>query len=80
MRTRTTTTLLLIALISLLAGAGYYAYVGLTVPGEPMPGSGYLALGLGAGFSLIIGCGLMALLFFSSRRGYDEPPHYLNDR
>jgi hypothetical protein len=27
-------------------------------------------------FSLVIGVGLMALLFFSSRRGYDEPPRY----
>jgi hypothetical protein len=25
-------------------------------------------------FSLLIGCGLMALLFYSSRHGYDEPP------
>jgi hypothetical protein len=80
MRARTTPILLSVALMILLAGAGYYAYVGLTVPGEAMPGSGYLALALGAGFSLIIGCGLMALLFFSSRRGYDEPPHFRNDR
>jgi hypothetical protein len=27
---------------------------------------------LGIIFSLFFGCGLMALMFFSSRRGYDE--------
>ena len=29
-------------------------------------------LGLGVFFSIVIGCGLMALMFYSSRRGYDE--------
>ncbi|MCP3395486.1 hypothetical protein NLM27_43100 [Bradyrhizobium sp. CCGB12] len=37
-----------------------------------MDENGWIALGLGSFFSLIIGCGLMALMFFSSRRGYDE--------
>ncbi len=35
---------------------------------------------LGVVFSVVIGGGLMALLFYSSRRGYDEPPRLLNDR
>jgi hypothetical protein len=33
---------------------------------------GYVALGLGVGFSLLVGCGLMALAFYSSRHGYDD--------
>jgi hypothetical protein len=33
---------------------------------------GWIALGLGSFFSLVIGCGLMALMFFSSRYGYDD--------
>lgn len=37
-----------------------------------MDENGWIALGLGSFFSLAIGCGLMALMFFSSRRGYDE--------
>jgi TRAP-type C4-dicarboxylate transport system permease small subunit len=37
-----------------------------------MDENGWIALGLGAFFSLAVGCGLMALMFFSSRRGYDE--------
>ncbi|WP_338304973.1 hypothetical protein, partial [Bradyrhizobium ottawaense] len=33
---------------------------------------GWIALGLGTFFSLLIGCGLMALMFFSSRSGHDD--------
>ena len=33
---------------------------------------GWIALGLGTFFSLVIGCGLMALMFFSSRSGHDD--------
>jgi hypothetical protein len=39
-----------------------------------MPTTGYVAMTLGIVFSLLVGCGLMALLFYSSRHGYDEPP------
>ena len=41
---------------------------------SPMSIHGYIAMVLGIVGSLIVGCGLMALLFYSSRRGYDEPP------
>ncbi|WFU40464.1 hypothetical protein QA640_40915 [Bradyrhizobium sp. CB82] len=68
--------LLVIILFAMLAGVGYFAYSALSVDGEPIPTEGYVALALGAGFSVIVGVGLMALLFFSSRRGYDEPPHF----
>ena len=37
-----------------------------------MDKNGWIALILGTVFSLVIGCGLMALIFFSSRRGYDD--------
>jgi hypothetical protein len=36
---------------------------------------GWLALGLGVGLTLIVGIGLMALVFYSARRGYDEGGH-----
>jgi hypothetical protein len=35
---------------------------------------GYVALGLMIVFCLIVGCGLMFLVFYSNRKGYDEPP------
>jgi hypothetical protein len=31
-----------------------------------------VALGLGVSFSIVIGCGLMALMFYNSRYGCDE--------
>ncbi|MCS3899923.1 hypothetical protein M2171_009056 [Bradyrhizobium japonicum USDA 38] len=48
----------------------------MAIEGEPIPTEGYVALALGAGFAIAVGVGLMMLLFFSSRRGYDEPPHF----
>jgi len=67
---------ILAVLVGLLAGTGWYAYVGLSAGGDAMPTEGYIALIAGAGFAIVIGAGLMALLFYSSRRGYDDPPHY----
>ncbi|MCS3729056.1 hypothetical protein FHR88_004110 [Bradyrhizobium betae] len=48
----------------------------MTIEGDPIPPGGYVTLALGAGFFVVVGIGLMMLLFFSSRRGYDEPPHF----
>ena len=37
---------------------------------------GLIALGLGVGFTFALGAlGLMALMFFSERRGYDDRAH-----
>jgi hypothetical protein len=60
-------------LLALLGAALWFAY-GLwnAVETEPMPPELYLAMGLGVLFSLAVGCGLMALLFYSSRHGYDD--------
>ena len=41
---------------------------------------GALALGFGAVLSLGLGGGLMALVFYSSRRGYDDAQHGRLDR
>jgi hypothetical protein len=37
---------------------------------------GYIALTLGILFSLVIGVGLMGLVFYSHRRGYDDAAHH----
>ena len=42
-----------------------------------MPPEGQVAMWLGIVFSLVVGCGLMALVFYSSRHGYDEPAHVI---
>ena len=59
----------------LLAAALYGAYEGWTAHsgGIELPDWGYALLGVGIIFGLVIGSGLMALAFYSSRRGYDEP-------
>ncbi len=68
------TVAVIVPLLALLAAALWYAAnAWVSLSGPPMPASGYLAMVLGIVFSLIIGCGLMALLFYSSRHGYDEP-------
>jgi hypothetical protein len=67
------TIVLVAALIAILAAALWYAASAwLSVAGPPMPAIGYVAMIAGIVVSLVVGCGLMALLFYSSRHGYDE--------
>ena len=66
---------IVIAVLLLLLGAAcFIAYLGLAVDNVDVPISGYVAMAFGVIFSLIVGVGLMALIFYSSRKGYDEPP------
>src|SRR5258707_9443437 len=67
--------IILIVLLSLLVIAGVIVYLGWTLGnGTDVPTSGYAAMAFGVIISLAVGFGLMALLFYSSRKGYDEPP------
>ena len=59
------------ALLALLAAALWYAASSFVVGGPPMPTIGYVAMAGGIIISLAVGFGLMALLFYSSRHGYD---------
>ena len=62
-------------LLLLLAATGVVVYFGWTLGnGAGVPTSGYAAMALGVIFSLAVGFGLMALIFYSSRKGYDDPP------
>ena len=73
-RTLRSVILVAVPLFAILAAAFWYAASAwLSLSGPPMPATGYVALVLGVVFSLLVGCGLMALLFYSSRHGYDEP-------
>src|SRR5215217_5570891 len=56
----------------LLMTVVWATYVWTSSNDVPMSQHGWIALGLGTLFSLVIGCGLMALMFFSSRSGHDE--------
>jgi hypothetical protein len=65
---------ILAILLTLFAGSTVLSYVGWTsAAGTDVPASGYVALALGVIASLAVGFGLMALVFYSSRAGYDEP-------
>ena len=69
--------LILIPLLALLAVSVWFAIHSWTAfEGPPIPLEGKIAMGLGIFFSILVGCGLMALVFYSSRRGYDEAAHY----
>jgi hypothetical protein len=63
-------------LLALLAASLWFAVATWTAEdGPPMPPGGYVAMGLGIFFSLVVGCGLMALVFYSHRHGYDDAAH-----
>jgi formate hydrogenlyase subunit 3/multisubunit Na+/H+ antiporter MnhD subunit len=74
-----TIALVAVPLFAILAGSLWFAASAwISVGGPPMPATGYVAMTLGIVFSLIVGFVLMALLFYSSRHGYDEA-HRLED-
>jgi hypothetical protein len=49
------------------------------MPDVQMSVHGYAAMIRGIVFTLLVGCGLMGLLFYSNRHGYDEPPDFNNE-
>ncbi|MFQ5467987.1 MAG: hypothetical protein ACE5DS_07615 [Kiloniellaceae bacterium] len=61
------------ALLCLAAALGVYGW--WMLGDVKMSLHGYLALGLGALATLLLGAGLMALVFYSSRHGHDERAH-----
>jgi hypothetical protein len=66
---------ILIVLLLLLAATFVIVYLGWTLgAGADVSTSGYVAMVFGVIVSLAVGFGLMALLFYSSRKGYDEAP------
>lgn len=73
--------LIVIALMALLGGSLFYAYGIWTALGTAdMPGWIYLAMAGGVIFSLLVGGGLMALMFYSSRAGYDDEAAHNDNR
>ncbi|PDT69355.1 hypothetical protein [Bradyrhizobium sp. C9] len=64
-----------IGLLALLAAVGAYAYEGLAIPDAPAPAYAIVIFSIGIVLLAAACVGLMGLLFYSSRRGYDEPPH-----
>ena len=74
------TFLIIIAVTTVLAAVcalGLYHWLDLGA--VEMSGHGFLAMGLGMGFSILLGGGLMALVFYSNRKGHDETAHLSSD-
>ena len=71
------TIVVLLGLLGASAGVALWAWQQL---GEvEMSAHGLAALALGAVLTFALGAGLMALVFFSNRRGYDERAHRPDD-
>lgn len=60
----------LLGLLAMAAGGAVYAWMDL---GEvEISGHGLLAMGLGVAATLVVGIGLMRLVYLSHRHGYDS--------
>ena len=67
------TIIVLLALLGATLGVAIWAWREI---GEvEISGHGLIALGLGVVLTFLVGAGLMALMFFSARHGYDERAH-----
>jgi hypothetical protein len=68
--------LIVLVLVALLAASVGVALLASREIGDVDIGwNGTIALALGVGLSCLLGAGLMALMFFSARRGYDDRAH-----
>jgi hypothetical protein len=75
-RRRLGTIIVLVILLGFLAWALWTMVVLWTSTDVKMSGHGWAALILGVFFTCLVGFGLTGLMFFSNRRGYDEPPTF----
>ena len=65
--------LIILALFGLLALAIWFAVSAwVHLGGDDIPVYGYFAIAGGVLISLLVGGGLMALVFYSARHGYDD--------
>jgi TRAP-type C4-dicarboxylate transport system permease small subunit len=61
-----------IALVCILAASVWFAFYGWNLTEGEVSTNGMIALTLGIVFSMLLGGGLMALVFWSNRKGYDR--------
>ncbi len=64
--------LLAVVLLALLVFIGWYAVSAWMATG-PIPLYRNVMLGVATALMFILGCGLIALMFYSQRKGYDDP-------
>ena len=74
-------TILLLVGSAVLGGAALWWSITMSMAIDaPMSAGGWGAMIAGIVVTLLLGIGLMSLLFLSSRRGYDEPPDQAESR
>ena len=61
----------LLAILAIAAWASYGLWIRVVAS---VPAWVWLLLAIGGGLSIALGAGLMALVFYSNRMGFDEPP------
>ncbi|WP_441243667.1 hypothetical protein [Tardiphaga sp. 768_D3_N2_1] len=66
--------LLAAVLAALLVGATWYC-VSVWRAAPSMPLYGNIIMGVAAILALVAGCGLITLIFYTHRKGYDESAH-----
>jgi cation transporter-like permease len=60
-------------LLAILAASVWFAVHGwMAIEGGAISVAGYVAMAAGVTFTLIVGVGLMSLVFYSHRHGYDD--------
>ena len=74
--------LIIVALFALLAASAWFASAAWErFDGEAMPVYGNFVIAGSILFSLLIGAGLMALVYYSNRHGYDDgSAHYIDEQ
>jgi hypothetical protein len=73
MRSRGNWVAAMIAAVGVLAVGIVIASAWTAIGDSEISGAGWLAMTLGVTVTLALGVALMALVFISNRRGYDEP-------
>jgi hypothetical protein len=69
--------LIIAILLLLLAGSLWVGYLQWILIDFEVPVWSWVAMAFAAGLSILLGIGLMGLIFYSSRMGYDEPPQVI---
>jgi hypothetical protein len=57
-----------------IAAAGVTAYSWVSLGDVPMSAAGYVALVAGSVLTLAVGAGLIFLMYYSNRAGFDDQP------
>jgi O-antigen ligase len=74
-----TALVILVLLVLLGVTVGWTIWGWEQTAGTAMGFHGWMAMTLGIVFTILVGCGLMGLMFYSSRHGYDEAASDLSD-